>query len=76
MADRKYRVFEDLKEILATCDFKWVSENAGVSDQTLYNWHNGLTKKPRIDTLTKVAEALGYEIVVVLKATNKLRRVA
>ena len=75
MADT-YQVFEDLKGILADVDFHWVSETAGVSQQTLYNWHNGVTHKPRIDTITKVADALGYEIVLELKETRRLRRVA
>lgn len=76
MADETYQVFEDLKGILAEFDFRWVAETAGVSDQTLYNWHNGLTHKPRIDTITKVAKALGYEIVLELRETRRLRRAA
>lgn len=76
MADETYRVFEDLKGVLAEFDFHWVAETAGVSQQTLYNWHNGYTHKPRIDTITKVANALGYEIVLELKETHRLRRAA
>lgn len=45
-----------------------IAEEAGVHWVTLYSWCSGITQKPRIDTLSKVAEALGYEIV--LKRVN------
>jgi transcriptional regulator with XRE-family HTH domain len=38
------------------------ARRAGVSFQMLYQWRTGTTRRPRIDTLMKVAEALGYSI--------------
>jgi DNA-binding phage protein len=43
---------------------KAVAEEAGCHWTTLYNWCAGKTTHPRIDTLTKVAAALGFEIVL------------
>lgn len=41
-----------------------LAAQAGVCVATLYNWKGGTTLKPRIDTLTGVARALGYEIIL------------
>lgn len=43
---------------------KDVADEAGVSDSTLYNWLYGSTINPRIDTMIKVAEVLGFAIVL------------
>jgi transcriptional regulator with XRE-family HTH domain len=45
-------------------DLLRISEQAGVSMSAMYFWMNGTTTNPRIDTLTKVANVLGYEIVL------------
>ena len=47
--------------------------NADVSLACLYNWRNGATLTPRLDTLTRVSRALGFEMT--LTASRKLRRV-
>lgn len=57
-------LFKELKIILLTTDvsFKTIHERSHVSVTTLNNWVHHKTKFPRIDTLTRVAAALGYRI--------------
>jgi DNA-binding phage protein len=74
--EETYQVFIDIKDIICEYDFHWLSETAGVSQQTLYNWHHGITSKPRIDTLTKVAAALGYDLTLTLREQRRMRSVA
>ena len=57
-------IFEDLKGILEDYNPAWIEQESGVSNQTIYNWLAGKTKKPRLDTITKVARAVGYELVL------------
>ena len=53
-----------------------LANRAEVSSQTLYNWRNGYVTKPRIDTVSKVLKAMGYELTwKKSKSTPKLRRV-
>lgn len=57
-----------------------IAEEAGCHWVTLYNWCSGQTTHPRIDTLSNVARALGFRIVlkrdVLLPKPNRgLRRV-
>lgn len=49
---------------------------AGVNYQTLWNWVYGETMAPRISTLIKVAEALGYSIELKRVRRRKLRAVS
>ena len=39
-----------------------IADSAGVSGVTLYYWMRSGPKAPRLDTLTKVAKALGFSI--------------
>lgn len=48
---------------------RWVAEQAGCSWVTLYNWCSGKTTHPRIDTLTNVGRALGFNIRLVRDTT-------
>lgn len=59
-----YAVFEEIKEHLRHYNIKSVSQLSKVAEPTLYFWLDGTTRKPRIDTLFRVADALGYEIVL------------
>ena len=54
-----------------------IAEKAQVHWTTLYAWLSGRTRKPRIDTLCRVALALGYDIVLARRSSSnvKLRRV-
>ena len=58
------QLFIDLLAIIGTTNLYWLADQACVAHGTLYNWLDGKTMKPRIDTLTKVAKACGYEIVL------------
>jgi transcriptional regulator with XRE-family HTH domain len=42
-----------------------IATRSGVSTPTISHWRTGYTKAPRIDTLEKVAGALGYRITMV-----------
>lgn len=76
--DNRDQLFLDIIAEASHTDHTELAELAGVSKQTLHNWCFGKTMKPRIDTLTKVARALGYEIVLrkVRAGKANLRRVA
>lgn len=52
---------------------KGIAEEAGVHWTTLYSWCSYKTFAPRIDTLSKVARAMGYDIV--LKRTKAAKAV-
>jgi len=54
-----------------------IAEKAQVHWTTLYAWLSGRTRKPRIDTLCRVAFALGFDIVLARRSSStvKLRRV-
>ena len=43
---------------------KAVAEEAGCCWTTLYFWCSGRTTHPRIDTMSPVAKALGYRVVL------------
>lgn len=55
-------VFEQLKEELANWHTPSVAEASGVSPQTIYYWLDGHTKLPRLDTVVRVAEAIGLRL--------------
>jgi transcriptional regulator with XRE-family HTH domain len=47
---------------LRSCSLESVAYEAGCSPSTLYHWREGITIAPRINTLTRVAQVLGYTI--------------
>lgn len=61
-------------------NFEALAEEAGVAEATLYFWLNGYVKHPRIDTISKVATALGFDVrlyrVRNVKPTAKQRRLS
>jgi transcriptional regulator with XRE-family HTH domain len=69
-----------LKELIRHIPHHWdgqcaLANEAGVSPQTLWSWVEGRTISPRINTMVKVATALGYSIELV-KPQTKLRLVS
>lgn len=58
-------IFEEIKEVLYSTNINWVSENSGVSQQCLYFWLDGTTQLPRLDTIVKVADCLGFDVQLV-----------
>ena len=54
---------------------KDLADEAEVHWTTMYNWISGKVRKPRIDTLAKVARALGYDIALRAKHKARLRKV-
>ena len=42
-----------------------LAQAAGVSEVTIYFWLNGTTANPKIDTIAKVAHALGLQVAFV-----------
>ena len=64
-------LFEELKDHLAGYNIKSVSDLSGVATPTLYFWLDGTTRKPRLDTIIKVAQALGYELQLIKTTKRK-----
>jgi transcriptional regulator with XRE-family HTH domain len=61
---------ELLAEVVAAIDRSGLAQEtiaarAGVSSATIGHWRTGYVRGPRIDTLEKVAGALGYRITMV-----------
>ncbi len=65
-----FAVFEELKDLLAEYDLKSVSDTSGISLSTLYLWVDGKVRFPHLRTIVRVAEALGYEVV--LQMSNEI----
>ena len=58
-------IFEELKEELQEWDVESVAECAGVSNACIWYWLEGKTKKPRLDTIMRVADAIGFDLKLV-----------
>lgn len=59
-----------LKELIKHIPSDWtgmreLAHDAGVSAFTLYSWVEGITVSPRLNTMIKVATAVGYSIELV-----------
>lgn len=52
-----------------------LANQASVHPTTLYNWTHGEVMTPRIDTLSRVAAAMGYDICFKRRKKPQLRRV-
>lgn len=57
-------IFDRVRRELGKYNISEVSEYSGVHRYTLYDWLKKETPAPRIDTLTKVADAIGFDIVL------------
>jgi len=64
MSDKTFKVFLEIIGLLWEYELPGLAKEAEVSQSTLYNWMHGKVHAPRLDTLTKVAKVLGYEIVL------------
>lgn len=62
---QRYAEFEKLCNVLRNKDLQKVADDANVSVSTLYHWVDGKTQNPHINTLAKVAYALGYKFKLV-----------
>lgn len=60
MIDTVRTIIQDSKET-----FKKISEDSGVSPQTIAKWLYGETKQPRAASINAVLRALGYKLEVV-----------
>jgi DNA-binding XRE family transcriptional regulator len=68
------------KDLLRHIPHHWelqciLAHDAGVSPQTIWSWESGRTISPRINTMVKVATALGYDIALVRPTKPNLRLV-
>jgi len=68
-------VFDDLKAELRGWNTRSVAQTAGVATSTVYFWLEGKVKTPRLDTVVKVADAIGFELTLRRKG-RALRAVA
>ena len=57
-----FKIFQQLKHELYKWDVQSVAEDAGIAPATIYFWMNGTTNYPRLDTISRVADAIGFEI--------------
>ena len=77
--DSEFEVFMFVMRHLWTLtgtELNVLAHRAEISPQTLYNWRTGYVTKPRIDTISKVLRAMGYELTYrKSKAAPRLRRV-
>lgn len=66
-----------IRELQEYTDYgkRGIAKEARVHWTTLYYWVSGRTTKPRIDTLCRVAYALGFDIVLSRRNTARLRLV-
>ena len=71
---KKGELFTALKDALSGYHVKSVAEIAGVHHSTVYNWLEGKTEHPRIDTIEKVAGAIGFEVDLKMVRKAHLRR--
>lgn len=74
----RHEIFLKLIALLAknnSDQLKAIAEEAGISSMTLYNWIFGDTMNPHLNTIMRVAEAMGYEITL-QKVKPNLRKVA
>lgn len=77
MEDSRVQLFLDLITYIPDGweGMKLLAAEADVTAQTLWNWKFGLTVNPHINTLTKVAIALGLDIVLQARVKARLRAV-
>lgn len=81
---KRTRLFLDLLTCIRDSGFSMeaLAKRAGIANATMYFWLAGHTKHPRIDTIHKVASALGFDIrlyrtekVVPTKAERRMKAV-
>jgi DNA-binding phage protein len=73
-----FGIFQELKHELYKWNIESVAADAHVSPSTIYFWMAGKTHFPRLDTISRVADAVGFEIRLVKikgKKKNHLRAV-
>lgn len=66
--DRRTTIFLEIIGELFKYDnagLEQLAESASIHWVTLYNWKSGKTSLPRLDTITRVAVAMGYELRLV-----------
>ena len=68
-----YEVFEELKDHLRTYHIESVADAADVHYSTLYHWIEDVTVAPRISTMVKVANAIGFDIRLVMNKSSQTK---
>jgi DNA-binding phage protein len=53
-------------------DWGDISNDSGVSTQTLHNWFSGTVKRPQFATVQAVAHSIGYDLMLV-KSNRQLK---
>ena len=66
-------IFEELKEELQDWNIESVAECAGVSNACIWYWLEGKVKKPRLDTIMRVADAIGFDLKLVKRPQTRPR---
>ena len=55
------------KRLMHGMTIEELSRKSGVANITIYNIENGLTKRPRLDTLSAIADALGVPVDAIIE---------
>ena len=76
MKDERFQLFLDLLRHLDNFDLKQVAKDADVHPSTLRKWVFGDTMNPRLNTILKVAEATGLQVVLKRASRKRLKAVA
>lgn len=61
---QEYEIFVQICTLLKEWNIPSVASAAEVCPATIYNWMDGTTVTPRLDTIVKVAQAIGYELTL------------
>ena len=59
------QVFEELKTLLTFYEIREVANCANVATSTIFFWLSGRTKSPRLDTFTRVSDAVGFKLELI-----------
>lgn len=67
-------VIDILRTAIKDGGHEWsdISDDSGVSVQTLYNWFNGGVRRPQFATVQAVARSIGYDLMLV-KSNRQLK---
>ena len=60
-------IIDEIRTIVGAsgASYKWIEDESGVTQTTLYAWFGGKTKKPQAATINAVLRALGYKLAPV-----------
>lgn len=67
-------IVDALNDLETFRDIEEISELSGISFVTIYKWRKDPPMQPRLNTFFRLAEALGYEIVMRKAVRGQVQR--